>query len=222
MAYLPSHIRVKGGRDGLTFYFDGNAAMEVWLKELRQLLQREYHLFQGPAVPVRICFGRPPLEAEEAAIRACFASHPNLIVHRIEATPPFIPPKIDEKESIAPMLVWGPVRSGAEIHSESALIVAGDVHSGAHLVAKGTILVFGILRGVACAGSDGDTEAVIAAWELACPVIEIASHRKSFEQLPTGPTLVRLEGEELITAPARHLKRGRQGGRGEPWVKQWS
>ncbi|MBE3556770.1 MAG: hypothetical protein IMW91_06860 [Firmicutes bacterium] len=221
MAYLPSHIRVKGSRDGLTFYFDGNVAMEVWLAELQQLLQREHHLFQGPAVPVRICFGRVPLGTEEAAIRACFASHPNLIVHRVEASSTSITSRTGEKERTAPTLLWGPVRSGAEIQSDGALIVAGDVHSGARLVAKGTILVFGILRGMACAGSDGDIEAIIAAWELACPVVEIASRRKSFEKLSAGPTLVRLEGEELVTAPARHLKRG-QGGREQPWAKWWS
>lgn len=67
-----------------------------------------------------------------------------------------------------------PVRSGTEVVYDRDVVILGDVNSGATVRAGGSVLVLGRLRGVVHAGSQGDRDAFILAFELASTQLRIA------------------------------------------------
>lgn len=67
-------------------------------------------------------------------------------------------------------------RSGEIIQYEGDVVVLGDVNPGAEIIAAGDITVFGALRGLAHAGSQGLTKAVIIAYRLESPRLEIGPY----------------------------------------------
>ncbi len=58
------------------------------------------------------------------------------------------------------------IRSGQSISSDGNILIIGDVNPGAEIIAKGDITVWGILSGIAHAGSDGNKFARIRALKL--------------------------------------------------------
>ncbi len=67
------------------------------------------------------------------------------------------------------------VRSGQTIESEGNLVVIGDVNPGGVVIARGNIVIVGALRGVAHAGCDGNSEAIVVAFYLHPTQLRIAN-----------------------------------------------
>lgn len=74
--------------------------------------------------------------------------------------------KITETESLPTLYIRKTIRSGQSISSDGNLLVIGDVNPGSEVIAKGDITVWGILGGIAHAGSDGNEYARIRALKL--------------------------------------------------------
>lgn len=96
------------------------------------------------------------------------------------------------------------VRSGQRIVHAGPVIIGGDVNAGAEVVAEGDILIFGTLRGLAHAGSQGDTNARIVAGNMRPQQIRIAGQiARSPEDsapIPPGlrqPEVARIENGEI-------------------------
>jgi len=66
------------------------------------------------------------------------------------------------------------VRSGQSIEYSGNIIIIGDVNAGGVVIAKGNIVVLGTLRGIAHAGSDGNREAIVTAFNLQPTQLRIA------------------------------------------------
>ncbi len=64
------------------------------------------------------------------------------------------------------LFVHKTVRAGQKVHFHGDITVLGDVNPGAEVVAVGNIAVFGALRGVAHAGAEGKSDAVVVAIDL--------------------------------------------------------
>lgn len=58
------------------------------------------------------------------------------------------------------------IRSGQVIEYDGNIVIIGDVNPGALIRAKGNIVILGSLKGVAHAGIDGNTNALVAAYDL--------------------------------------------------------
>ncbi|MEZ0536100.1 septum site-determining protein MinC [Caldicellulosiruptoraceae bacterium PP1] len=69
----------------------------------------------------------------------------------------------------------GTVRSGQVVESNGDLIVIGDVNPGAQIMAINNVFVLGALRGVAHAGLNGNSNAIVFALELNPVQIRIAN-----------------------------------------------
>ena len=69
-------------------------------------------------------------------------------------------------ESLPTLYLRKTIRSGQSISSDGNIIVIGDVNPGAEIIAKGDITVWGLLGGIAHAGSDGNNYAKIRALKL--------------------------------------------------------
>ncbi len=74
--------------------------------------------------------------------------------------------KKSEAEKLPTLYLRKTIRSGQSISSDGNIIVIGDVNPGAEIIAKGDITVWGILGGIAHAGSSGNEFARIRALKL--------------------------------------------------------
>ena len=84
----------------------------------------------------------------------------------IEETDGEIAKKKAEPENLPTLYIRRTIRSGQSISSDGNIIVIGDINPGAEIIAKGDITVWGILGGIAHAGSDGNNYARIRALKL--------------------------------------------------------
>ncbi len=83
-------------------------------------------------------------------------------------------PSSETRSEDAPVIVRNTCRSGVRIVSPSDCVVLGDVNPGAEIVAGGDVIVFGVLRGTAHAGADGERSARIWALSIEPNQIRIA------------------------------------------------
>ena len=72
----------------------------------------------------------------------------------------------NEAETLPTLYIRRTVRSGQSISSDGNIIIIGDVNPGAEVIAKGDITVWGILGGIAHAGSEGNNYSRIRALKL--------------------------------------------------------
>lgn len=71
-----------------------------------------------------------------------------------------------EPEMLPTLYIRRTLRSGQSISSDGNITVIGDVNPGAEIIAKGDVTVWGVLSGIAHAGSDGNNFARIRALKL--------------------------------------------------------
>jgi septum site-determining protein MinC len=74
------------------------------------------------------------------------------------------------------VLIKRTLRSGQKEWHEGNIVIVGDVNPGAEVVATGDVVVMGTLRGVAHAGAEGNTSAVIIALSLRPIQLRIAEY----------------------------------------------
>ena len=71
-----------------------------------------------------------------------------------------------ENEKLPTLYVQRTLRSGQSLKSDGNIVIVGDVNPGAEIIAKGDITVWGVLGGIAHAGSDGNNYSRIRALKL--------------------------------------------------------
>ncbi len=79
-----------------------------------------------------------------------------------------------ETEKLPTLYIQRTLRSGQTLTSDGNVVVIGDVNPGSEIVAKGDITVWGILGGIAHAGSDGNKYAKIRALKMNAIQLRIA------------------------------------------------
>lgn len=98
-----------------------------------------------------------------------------------------------------------PVRSGQQLYAENRdLTVLNTVGAGAEVISDGSIHIYGILRGRALAGAQGNTDARIFCQGFHAELVAIAGHYKVLEDVPRElhgkPVQVWLDKDELKIA----------------------
>ena len=79
-----------------------------------------------------------------------------------------------ETEKLPTLYIQRTLRSGQSITSEGNIVIIGDVNPGSEVIAKGDITVWGILGGIAHAGSEGNKYARIRALKMNAIQLRIA------------------------------------------------
>jgi len=99
-------------------------------------------------------------------------------------------------------------RSGQSINYHGDVVVLADVNPGAEIIAEGDIVVLGSLRGMAHAGSGGDTKAVIIALEMDSPRIQIGPHtglapssKSGSKSMLNGPEIAYVKRRSVYVSP---------------------
>jgi septum site-determining protein MinC len=79
-----------------------------------------------------------------------------------------------ETEKLPTLYIQRTLRSGQSIKSEGNIVIIGDVNPGSEVIAQGDITIWGILGGIAHAGSDGNKFAKIRALKMNAIQLRIA------------------------------------------------
>ncbi|HHV46919.1 MAG TPA: septum site-determining protein MinC [Tissierellia bacterium] len=97
------------------------------------------------------------------------------------------------------------IRSGQVIEYDGNIVVIGDVNPGALVRAKGNIVILGRLKGVAHAGCDGNTKALVAAYDLRPTQLRIGNiiSRRPDENMDTTglPEVAKVHDNEVVIEP---------------------
>ncbi len=110
-----------------------------------------------------------------------------------------------EAEKLPTLYFKKTIRSGQSISSDGNLIVIGDVNPGAEVIAKGDITVWGILGGIAHAGSEGNSQARIRALKMNAIQLRIA---EVFARRPDGANTPFVQKtNEFVPEEARVFKK---------------
>lgn len=95
------------------------------------------------------------------------------------------------------------VRAGQQVESQGDLVILGPVNTGAELCATGNIHAYGVLRGRASAGANGDVGAQIFCLKLEAEWVSIASTRCTADEFYQ-------DGEQVFGEPCQiALRNGR-------------
>ncbi len=79
-----------------------------------------------------------------------------------------------ETEKLPTLYIQRTLRSGQSITSEGNIVIIGDANPGSEIIAKGDITVWGVLGGIAHAGSSGNQYAKIRALKMNAIQLRIA------------------------------------------------
>jgi len=110
-----------------------------------------------------------------------------------------------EAEKLPTLYLKKTIRSGQSISSDGNLIIIGDVNPGAEVIAKGDITVWGILGGIAHAGSEGNSQARIRALKMHAIQLRIAD---VFARRPDGTNTPFVQKtNEFVPEEARVFKK---------------
>ena len=108
------------------------------------------------------------------------------------------------------VLISRSVRSGQCLHIVGNAIIMGDVNAGAQVMATGNIVIMGKLKGLVHAGTYGDREAYIVAWQMDPIQIRIAdvlSRSEDNSKLDIQyPEIAKIENGQIIIQPYRFSK----------------
>ena len=100
------------------------------------------------------------------------------------------------------ILIKRTLRSGQKEWHRGNIVIIGDVNPGAEVVATGDVVIMGTLRGVAHAGAEGNTSAVIIALSLRPIQLRIAEYIGRSPDLDLDvdniPEMARVEDGNII------------------------
>ncbi|WP_127569867.1 septum site-determining protein MinC [Paenibacillus xylaniclasticus] len=168
------HIIIKGVKEGLVFLLDDRCEFSALLDELQYKIEKTHQqLLTGPLIHVHVKLGnRITTEDEKEQIRSVLRQRGNLIVQSIQSEAELKPQTDGQGQQLKVMT--GIIRSGQVVTHDGSLLLLGDLHPGGSIICTGDIYVMGNLAGMAHAGSEGNTDAIIAASLLRPTQLRIA------------------------------------------------
>ncbi|WP_173916010.1 septum site-determining protein MinC [Halobacillus sp. Marseille-Q1614] len=171
-------VTIKGTRDGLTLRLNDQCSYQAILKELEEKLSVSGgEEAEEPMIRVTIQLGNRFLTVDQQEqLREIVREKQKLVVERIESNVITKAHALEWKENTDVTPLVRTVRSGQVVEVKGDLLLIGDVNPGGKVTATGNIFILGHLRGVAHAGINGDTEAVIAASYMKPNQLRIADH----------------------------------------------
>jgi len=203
-------VSIKGTKNGLLILLNPEYQFETIKHELQEKLSASKGFFVGAKFSLhspekytkeehyqltKICCenGLIPLDDME--------NENNLNKARTQSDTSFrkglLPEEINEKC----ILLRKNIRNGQRVQYDGHVVILGNVHRGAEIIAEGNIYVIGSLKGIAHAGSNGNTNAIIMAYSLQPTQLRIANFisrsSKNFTKSPK-PELAYLSGNQII------------------------
>lgn len=170
-------ITIKGTRDGLTLFIDDSCLFDDAFLELSEKLAEHRLNKDEPNVSVTVKLGNRYLDPEQMKqLRDLIAKDSHLYVHTFESNVITKDEALSLKEASEIKAFNRIIRSGQVLEITGDLLLIGDVNPEGRVVATGNIYIMGNLHGIAHAGADGDSDAVIAASYMNPGQLRIANY----------------------------------------------
>ncbi|MEQ2526389.1 septum site-determining protein MinC [Robertmurraya yapensis] len=159
------NVLIKGTKDGLTLHLDDQCSYEKLKKELNEKLTENQRVNEEhPLITVSVKIGNRFLtDAQQEEIKTIIRQKKNLVVGSIDSN---VMAKSDAEQMMREneiVSVARIIRSGQVLEVPGDLLLIGDVNPGGKVVAGGNVFIMGALRGIAHAGANGNSNAVISA-----------------------------------------------------------
>ena len=172
------------------------------LEELQMKLPKLRDFYQTSTIPMRVT-GRLFTESEirkvktminaEIPVEIRFDDISDLLgLHAIKRT---FEVDTDISET---KFIQNSLRSGHREEYPGSIVVCGDVNFGAEVVAGGNIMILGALRGVAHAGANGNTMALISANNIDVTQIRIANLVREVGEKVDKCPICKIEKNEIV------------------------
>ena len=178
------------------------AEMNEILEELQLKLPKLRDFYQTSTIPMRVTgrlFTENEIKKVKAAINAEIPVEVNfddisdlLGLHAIKKT---FEADTDISET---KFIQNSLRSGHKEEYPGSIVVCGDVNFGAEIVAGGNIMILGALRGVAHAGANGNTMAIISANNIDVTQIRIANLVREVGEKVDKCPICKIEKNEIV------------------------
>lgn len=172
------------------------------LEELQIKLPRLRDFYQTSTIPMRVTgrlFTENEIKKVKAAINAeipveiKFDDISDLLgLHAIKKT---FEADTDISET---KFIQNSLRSGHKEEYPGSIVVCGDVNFGAEIIAGGNIMILGALRGVAHAGANGNTMAIISANNIDLTQIRIANLVREVGEKVDKCPICKIEKNEIV------------------------
>ncbi len=114
----------------------------------------------------------------------------------------------EDVEKLPTLYLNQTLRSGQTVTSDGNIVVIGDANPGSEIIARGDVTVWGVLGGIAHAGSKGNENAVIRALKMNAIQLRIANlyaRRVNTENIPFvqkstsfTPEEARVDGKSIV------------------------
>ncbi|AEE91680.1 putative septum site-determining protein MinC [Tepidanaerobacter acetatoxydans Re1] len=193
-------VIIKGTKEGITIILDEISSFEDVKKAIYEKLQRSRNFFSGGKVSIKIKNGFLSKD-EYDKLQHIFTDF-GMSLQEASSPKTLIFPKPNRNRVL---LLKKTVRSGQKITYKGTIVILGDANPGSEIVAAGDILVMGTLRGMAHAGAQGDTTAIVAAFALKPTQLRIAEvisrPPEEKENLPSFPEIARLKDNVIVIEP---------------------
>ena len=161
------------------------AEIQEVLEELQTKIPKLRDFYQSSKIPIRVTgklFSETEIEMikkiinDEIEVDVKFDDVSDLLgLHAIKKT-------FETKTEISETkYIQNCIRSGQKEEYSGSLVIFGDVNAGAEIIAGGNIAILGSLRGLAHAGANGNTMAVISANSIDVKQVRIANLVREIE-----------------------------------------
>jgi len=178
------------------------ADLQEILDELQVKLPKLRDFYQSSKIPMRVT-GRLFTDMEIDVVKAAINNEIDVEVkfddisdllglHAIKKT---FETQTDISET---KFIQNSIRSGQREEYPGSLVICGDVNAGAEVVAGGNIMVLGALRGVAHAGANGNTMAMISANYIDVTQVRIANMVREIPEKTEKCPICKVEKNEII------------------------
>ncbi|KMK74668.1 septum site-determining protein MinC [Alkalihalobacillus pseudalcaliphilus] len=184
MTQKKQHVTIKGTKDGLMFLLDDHCGFYQLIEELAEKLSsKHYQNEDGHEVKVKVHVGyRYVTDEQMHELRKVITKDSHFAIEEIKSNVLSIEEADEMKKQSEIMTLTRVIRSGQVLKVTGDILLLGDVNPGGMLMATGNIYIMGALKGIAHAGFEGNTKAVISAAHMAPSQLRIADQIYQYEK----------------------------------------
>lgn len=181
-----NNIRIKQTTEKIILEMNVQADSESIIRELQEKLPKLKEFYQNAKLPIKVT-GKLCTENEKKFVQKLIQDEINVDVEFDETSELLGLHAIKktfeaETEISETKYVHHFIRSGNREEYAGSIVICGDVNAGAEVIAGGNIAVLGTLRGVAHAGANGNTKAIITANTIETTQLRIAKFVKEVKE----------------------------------------
>lgn len=201
---MKNSVVIKSNRSGMTVILDPELPFEQLLADVAAKFG-ESARFWGSVQMALTLAGRTLSPQEEFELVNVITGNSQIEVlclldedlERTRKCDKAINEKLMEISAATGQCYRGTLKEGESLNSDLSIVVIGDVEKGARIESNGHVVVVGDLFGAVFAGASGNTDAVVAAIEMAPEALKIAEVEipcsAKGKRLAKGPVIVGIE-----------------------------